>query len=156
MDNAAIARTFGQIADLLEIKGANPFRIRAYRTAAEIVATTAEPIAGLSNEDLLDIPGIGEDLAAKTRELVDHGTLAYHTELLQEFPRTLLELLELPGLGPKTVARLYHELEVTSPDELETAAQAGRIRALRGFGAKREAQLLRAITRRRSAGSSMP
>lgn len=156
MDNAAIARTFDQIADLLEIKGANPFKIRAYRTAAEIVATTPEPIAELSNEDLLDIPGIGKDLAAKTRELVDRGTLAYHAELLQELPRTLLDLLKLPGLGPKTVARLYHELGVTSPDELETAAQAGRIRALPGLGAKREAQLLRAISRRRSSSSSIP
>ena len=156
MDNAAIARTFEQIADLLEIKGANPFKIRAYRTAAEIVATTPEQIAELSNEELLDLPGIGRDLAAKARELVDRGTLAYHAELLQELPGTLLDLLDLPGLGPKTVARLYHELEVTSLDELETAAQAGRVRALPGLGAKREAQFLRAIIRRRSAGSSIP
>ncbi len=156
MDNAAIARTFEQIADLLEIKGANPFKIRAYRTAAEIVATTPEQIAELSNEELLDLPGIGRDLAAKARELVDRGTLAYHAELLQELPGTLLDLLDLPGLGPKTVARLYHELEVTSLGELETAAQAGRVRALPGLGAKREAQFLRAIIRRRSAGSSIP
>lgn len=154
MDNADIARVFGQIADLLEIKGANPFKIRAYRNAADIVATTPEQIVDLSDEDLLDIPGIGRDLAAKTRELADRGTLADHEELLQELPRTLLELLDLPGLGPRTVARLYDELAITSLDELETAARNGRIRGLRGLGAKREEQLLRAITRRRSSGSS--
>ena len=154
MDNADIARVFRQIADLLEIKGANPFKIRAYRNAADIVATTPEQIVDLSDEDLLDIPGIGRDLAAKTRELADRGTLADHEELLQELPRTLLELLDLPGLGPRTVARLYDELAITSLDELETAARNGRIRGLRGLGAKREEQLLRAITRRRSSGSS--
>ena len=154
MDNADIARVFGQIADLLEIKGANPFKIRAYRNAADIVATTPEQIVDLADEDLLDIPGIGRDLAAKMRELADRGTLAYHEELLQELPRTLLELLDLPGLGPRTVARLYDELAITSLDELETAARNGRIRGLRGLGAKREEQLLRAITRRRSSGSS--
>jgi DNA polymerase (family 10) len=154
MDNADIARVFGQIADLLEIKGANPFKIRAYRNAADIVATTPEQIVDLADEDLLDIPGIGRDLAAKMRELADRGTLAYHEELLQELPRTLLELLDLPGLGPRTVARLYDELAITSLDELETAARNGRIRGLRGLGAKREEQLLRAITRRRSSDSS--
>ncbi len=154
MDNADIARVFGQIADLLEIKGANPFKIRAYRNAADIVATTPEQIVDLADEDLLDIPGIGRDLAAKMRELADRGTLAYHEELLQELPRTLLELLDLPGLGPRTVARLYDELAITSLDELETAARNGRIRGLRGLGAKREEQLLRAITRQRSSGSS--
>lgn len=154
MDNAAIARVFGQVADLLEIKGANPFKIRAYRNAADIVGTTPEPIVDLSDEELLDIPGIGKDLAAKTRELAARGALAYHEELLQELPRTLLDLLELPGLGPKTVARLYHELGVTSIDELESAATNGRIRALRGLGAKREELVLRAITRRRNSGSS--
>lgn len=154
MDNAAMARVFGQIADLLEIKNANPFKIRAYRNAADVFATTPEPIAGLSQEELLDIPGIGREIAAKTRELAEHGTLAYHEALLQEFPRTLLDLLELPGLGPKTVARLYRELGVSSIDELEQAARTGRIRGLRGLGARREELVLRAITRRRSAGSS--
>jgi DNA polymerase (family 10) len=154
MDNADIARVFGQIADLLEIKGANPFKIRAYRNAADIVATTPEQIVDLADEDLLDIPGIGKDLAAKTRELADRGSLAYHEELLQELPRTLLDLLELPGLGPRTAARLYHELGVTSIEELETAARAGRIRGLRGLGTKREEMVLRAITRRRSSDSS--
>ena len=154
LDNAAIARVFGQIADLLEIKGANPFKIRAYRNAADIVATTPEPIADFSDEDLLEIPGIGRDLAAKTRELAEHGRLAYHDELLREFPPPLLELLELPGLGPKTVARLYHELGVASLDELEAAARAGRIRTLPRLGEKREELVLRAITRRRTSGSS--
>ncbi len=153
-DNGSIARVFKEIADLLEIKGANPFKIRAYRNAADIIATTPESIAGFSEEELLEIPGIGRDLAAKTRELADRGRLAYHEELLREFPPSLLDLLALPGLGPKTVARFLHELGVTSLDELEAAARAGRIRTMPGLGAKREELVLRAINRQRSSDNS--
>ena len=137
-----------------------PSEARAYPVVPRIGLNPPTPVSGepeivdLSDEDLLDIPGIGKDLAAKTRELADRGSLAYHEELLQELPRTLLDLLELPGLGPRTVARLYHELGVTSIEELETAARAGRIRGLRGLGTKREEMVLRTITRRRSSGSS--
>ena len=153
MDNHEIARIFGQIADLLEIKGANPFKIRAYRNAADIVGTMAERAADLPDTELRGLPGIGRDLAAKVRELADHGALAYHAALLEEFPPTLLDLLDLQGLGPKTTARLYHELGVTSIDDLDAAARAGRVRRLRGLGARKEALVLRAIgERQRRAG----
>ena len=145
MDNLDVARVFKQIADLLEIKGANPFKVRAYRNTADLVGETAEQIADLSDTDLRTIPGIGKDLAAKLRELVDCGTLAYFEELLQELPRTLLDLLELQGVGPKTVGRLYHEIGVASIEQLEDAARSGRIRSLDGFGARKERLLLRAI-----------
>jgi DNA polymerase (family 10) len=148
-DNPSIARILRQVGDLLQIKGANPFKIRAYRNASEIVADAAERVAELDESELRAIPGIGKDLAAKIREISETGTLAYHRELLEELPVTLLDLLELQGLGPKTVALLYGTMDIATVDDLETAAAEGRLRGLRGLGPKREALLLRAIGERR-------
>lgn len=150
MENLAIARVLAEIGDLLEIRNDNPFKIRAYRTAAETIAHTAERVADLSPADLLRLPGIGRDLAAKIAELVAAGSMAYHRELLQEFPPTILDLLNLPGVGPKTVALLFRELDIRTRDDLETAARAGRLRALKGMGAKKEAQVLKALEERSS------
>ncbi len=153
MDNTTLARVLLEIADLLEIKADNPFKIRAYRNAAETIAHLAEPVAGLSAAGRLGIPGIGRDLAAKLAELVDTGVCGFHQELLQEFPPTILDLLRLQGVGPKTVALLYRSLQVRSLDDLERAARDGRIRALKGMGPKKEAQLLKALEdRQRFAG----
>ena len=145
MDNASIAQVFGEIADLLEIKGENAFKIRAYRSAADTIAATGEAIARMTDAQLRGIPGIGKDLAAKIRELTDTGASAYHRGLLAEFPPTMLDLLRLQGVGPKTVARLHATLGVTSLDELAAAARAGRIRAMPGMGIKKEAQILKAV-----------
>jgi DNA polymerase (family 10) len=145
VDNAAIARVFAEIGDLLEIKNANPFKIRAYRNAADTVAHFGDAIAGLNPADRLRIPGIGKDLAAKIAELLDTSQCQYHQELLQEFPPTILDLLRLQGVGPKTVALLYRGLEIRSLEDLERAARDGRIRALKGMGAKKEAFILKAI-----------
>ncbi len=153
MDNTTLARVLLEIADLLEIKADNPFKIRAYRNAADTIAHLAEPVAGLSAAGRLGIPGIGRDLAAKLAELVDTGVCGFHQELLQEFPPTILDLLRLQGVGPKTVALLYRSLQVRSLDDLERAARDGRIRALKGMGPKKEAQLLKALEdRQRFAG----
>ena len=153
MDNAAIACVLGEIGDLLEIKGANPFRIRAYRNASEMVAMSAERVADLSQVALLAIPGIGNDFAAKIRELAETGSLTYHQALLTEVPASLLELLHLQGLGPKTVALLHEALNIRTIDELEAAATAGRLQELKGLGPKKERLVLRAIDeRRRRAG----
>ena len=149
MDNQEIARVFEEISALLEIKGANPFKIRAYRNAADTITSTAERVADMPVETLLGIPGIGKDLAARIRELSDTGTLAYHTALLQEYPASLLELLQLQGLGPKTVALLYSTLGITTIDGLEAAATAGTLDTLRGLGPKKQQLILRAITERR-------
>jgi predicted flap endonuclease-1-like 5' DNA nuclease len=138
-------RCFGEIADLLEIKGENAFKIRAYRSAADTIAATGEAIARMTDAQLRGIPGIGKDLAAKIRELTDTGASAYHRGLLAEFPPTMLDLLRLQGVGPKTVARLHATLGVTSLDELAAAARAGRIRAMPGMGIKKEAQILKAV-----------
>jgi len=145
VDNASIAQVLGEIADLLEIKGENAFKIRAYRSAADTIATTGDAVARMSDAQLRAIPGIGKDLAARVRELVDTGDSVYHRGLLEEFPPTMLDLLRLQGVGPKTVARLHATLGVTSLDELAVAARAGRIREMPGMGAKKEAQILKAV-----------
>jgi histidinol phosphatase-like PHP family hydrolase len=152
VDNLAIARVLKEIADLLEIKDENPFKIRAYRTAAETLVHESEPVAGLTPAERLALPGIGKDLAAKIGELVDTGTIRYHRELLQEFPPTILDVLRLQGVGPKTVARLYKELGVGSLEDLEQAARDGRIRRMPGMGMKKESLILKAVDQHRRYG----
>jgi DNA polymerase (family 10) len=149
LDNPAVARTLGEIADLLELKGENPFKIRAYRSAADSVAASAESVAGLDAKSLQQWPGIGKDLSARIIEICQTGTTSIHQELLASFPPTLLDLLRLQGVGPKTVAQLYGELGIASLDELEAAAKSGRLRALKGMGPKKEQLLLRAIEERK-------
>jgi DNA polymerase (family 10) len=148
VENLVIARLFGEIADLLEIKNENPFKIRAYRNAAETIAHTAERLADLPAGERLAIPGIGKDLAAKITEIIETGALRYHQDLLQEFPPTILDLLHLQGVGPKTVALLYRALGVRTLDDLEQAARDGRLRSLKGMGAKKEALILKALEER--------
>ena len=149
MDNLAIARVLGEIADLLEIKGENPFKIRAYRNAADTVVHETRSISTLAPPERLALPGIGKDLAAKIGELVDTGAIRYHQDLLQEFPPTVLDLLHLQGVGPKTVARLYGELGIRTLEELEQAARDGRIRDMKGMGEKKQALILKALEEQR-------
>ncbi|HXD20193.1 MAG TPA: DNA polymerase/3'-5' exonuclease PolX [Vicinamibacterales bacterium] len=148
MDNHPIAQVFAEIADLLEIKGENVFKIRAYRSAADTINAWADPVARMDEKQLLDLPGIGKDLAKKIRELAETGTCRFHQDLLLEFPPTILDLLRLQGVGPKTVALLYSSLNIRSVEELVEAAKAGRLRALKGMGAKKEALILKAVEER--------
>ena len=153
MDNLAIARILREIADLLEIKTDNPFKIRAYRNGADIVANHPHQLAALDASGLREIPGIGKDLAARILEIAETGDAAYHRELVAEFPPTILDLLHLQGVGPKTVATLYRELDIRTLDDLQQAATDGRIRNLRGMGTKKEGLILKALEeRRRHAG----
>jgi DNA polymerase (family 10) len=149
LDNLAIARILREIADLIEIKSDNPFKIRAYRNGADIVANHPHQLALLETAQLREIPGIGKDLAARIREIAETGDAAYHRELVAEFPPTVLDLLHLQGVGPKTVAALYRELGVRTLDDLQRAATDGRIRALRGMGVKKETLILRALEKRK-------
>jgi len=149
VDNLAIARVLAEIGDLLEIKGENPFKIRAYRNAAETVAHETRRVASLTAAERIELPGIGRDIAAKIGELSDTGKIQYHQELLQQFPPTILDLLQLQGVGPKTVARLYGDLGIRTLDELERAARDGRIRDMKGMGAKKEALILQALEEQR-------
>ena len=148
MDNRQVAQVLAEIADLLEIKGENAFKVRAYRTAAETIAPWPQAVARLDEQGLRAIPGIGKDLAARIKELATTGTSLYHQELVAQFPPTILELLRLQGVGPKTVALLYSTLNIRSVDELAAAARDGRLRSMKGMGAKKEAQILKAIEER--------
>jgi DNA polymerase (family X) len=148
LDNPAIALVLREIADLLEIKDENPFKIRAYRNGADIVANHPHHLAGLDAPALREIPGIGKDLAARILEIATTGGSTYHRELVAEFPSTVLDLLHLQGVGPKTVAMLYRELGIRTIEELQSAAADGRIRKLRGMGPRKEALILKALEER--------
>jgi len=151
--NADIAAIFEEIADLLEIKGDNPFRIRAYRNAARTVNELGRDLTTLVGRgaDLPKLPGIGADLSAKIREICDSGTCALLTSLHRELPAAITELLKVPGLGPKRVKLLHDSLEVNTVEELRRAAGAGRIRALPGFGEKTEIRIREALASRQAA-----
>ncbi|MFA5922812.1 MAG: DNA polymerase/3'-5' exonuclease PolX [Methylococcaceae bacterium] len=142
--NNDIAAVFEEIADLLEIEQANPFRIRAYRNAARTVQGLGEEVRDLIQKgyDLDQLPGIGEALAEKIAEIVRTGKCQALEKLRQEGGKGLVELLHIPGLGPKRVAILYHELDVQTPQQLLRAIKDGRLRQLRGFGEKTEQNIL--------------
>lgn len=151
--NADIAAVFEEIADLLEIKGDNPFRIRAYRNAARTVGAFGRELAALvaRGEPLPKLPGIGPDLAAKIEEICRSGTVGLLERLRRELPPAITELLKVPGLGPKRVKRLHEALEVNTVEDLRRAAGAGRIRGLAGFGERTEARILEALAARAAA-----
>src|SRR5512134_589068 len=119
MKNADISSLFNALADLLEIKGENPFRIRAYRRAALAIDGLGKDVAALSEKELLEIPGIGRDLAGKVSEYLGSGKMEAYERLKQELPEGLITLLSVPGLGPKTVNLLYSEYHVADIDQLE-------------------------------------
>jgi DNA polymerase (family 10) len=145
--NADIIAVFEEIADLLEIEGANTFRIRAYRNAARILGDLPQEARVLVERgyDLTRLPGIGADLAGKISEIVSTGHCSLLERLRKELPPAITELLKIPGLGPKRVKALYHDLDVQTIEQLQRAAQDGRIRALHGFGAKTEQNILQAV-----------
>ncbi|MBS1146832.1 MAG: polymerase, partial [Proteobacteria bacterium] len=145
--NADIAALFEEIADRLEIQGANPFRIRAYRNAARTLGELPQEARALleNGGDLTRLPGIGDDLAAKIREIVGTGRCSLLERLRRELPPAVTELLRIPGLGPKRVKALYHDLEVQTVEQLYRAARDGLIRALPGFGEKTELNILQAV-----------
>ena len=150
--NEDIAAIFDEMADLLEIGNANPFRVRAYRNAARSVRSLGRELAEMvaAGEDLTQLPGIGKDLAAKIVEKVQTGRVRALEKLHRELPASLEDLLHLPGLGPKRVRLLFDELGIETLEQLAEAAQAGRLRALPGFGAKTEQRILDAIAAHRT------
>ena len=147
MENARIAAVFEQVADILEILGENPFRIRSYRNAARTVGDMAEPLADMVAEgkDLTALPGIGESLGGKIREILQSGTCEMLQDLRRRLPPQVPDLLHVKGLGPKKVKVLYGQLGVTSLGDLKTAAEAGKIRDLEGMGAKTEQNILKGL-----------
>lgn len=151
MENVDIAHVLDDVAILLQIQGANPFRIRAYENAARTVEEHSTPLRKLveGGEDLTELQGIGKDMARYITELVQTNRLGMFEDLKREIPYSLLELTRLPGVGPKRVKKLWQALGVTTVDELEQAAKEGRVADLAGFGSKTEQKILSAIERRR-------
>ncbi len=150
--NEDIAAIFEEMADLLEIEGANPFRVRAYRNAARSVRSLGRELAEMvaSGEDLTQLPGIGKDLAAKIIEMVRTGKVRALEKLHRKVPASLEDLLHIPGLGPRRVRRLFDELGIETLEQLAEAARAGRLRTLPGFGARTEQRILDALAAHRS------
>lgn len=145
--NAECAAVFTEIADMLEIQGANPFRVRAYRNAARTIGDYGRDIPTMiaNGDDLGKIPSIGPDLASKLREIAATGTCELQQTLRHALPGAIVELLDVPGLGAKRVKALHDALHVDSLEQLRAAAKSGHVRDLPGFGAKTEAHLLEAI-----------
>ncbi len=148
MNNKRIADTLEQVADLLEFQGANPFRIRAYRKGAKTIADLPESIGSIvqdTSRKVTDIDGIGKDLGAKVEELVTSGQLEMLEELLETIPATVLDLVRVPGMGPKKAAIVFKQLEIASLEQLKQACENQQLRALKGFGAKTEQTILDGI-----------
>jgi DNA polymerase (family 10) len=149
--NTEIASAFDHLADLLEIEGANPFRVRAYRNAARTIGDLPHSVADMlaKGEDLAELPGVGEDLAAKIAELVETQRLPLLEEVKRRMPAGLVELTAIPGIGPKRAKVLFDKLKIHSAADLKKAAAAGRLHGLSGFGTKTELKLVGELKRKR-------
>ncbi|MER3468562.1 MAG: hypothetical protein C4314_00555, partial [Thermoflexus sp.] len=157
LTNQEVAEIFERIADMLEIQGEEiPYKIMAYRRAAENIAALGRDIYDLWAEGALrTIPGVGEAIEEKIDELLRTGRLAYYERLKAQIPEGLLELRQIPDMGPKRIKTVWERLGITTVEELEAAARAGRLRDLPGFGAKLESKILagiEAVKRRKIAG----
>ena len=147
MDNKAIANILYETADLLEIDAADSFRIRSYRNAAQAIENLSEPIKDLISEPkkVLAIPGIGKGMLTNLQELFKEGSLGVQTELLKKYHPSMLQLLKIQGLGPKTIALIWSAYQVSDVDGVEKLAREGKIRELPRMGEKHEQKLLKAI-----------
>ncbi|MGO8677630.1 MAG: DNA polymerase/3'-5' exonuclease PolX [Limisphaerales bacterium] len=154
MDKDQVAEVLVSIATLLELKGENPFKARAYLNGARAIEALTEPLSKVVSEGRLgEISGIGEALQKKIAELVTTGKLAYYEELKAATPPGLVAMLEVPGLGPKKVKALHDKLNIRSVEELERACKEGKVASLQGFGEKTQVNILEGIERRRAYAS---
>src|ERR1700690_2124117 len=154
MDNKAIATLLYETADLLEIDGQDSFRIRSYRNAAEAIEALSQQIAGLIEEPkkILAIPGIGKGMLANLQMLFKEGRIEAHADLLKKYRPSMLELLKIQGLGPKTIALIWSAYQVSDLEGVEKLAREGKIRTLPRMGEKHETKLLKAIEEYRRIG----
>jgi DNA polymerase (family 10) len=145
LDNSKLADTFEELAELLEFRGENPFRVRAYRNGAKAIRELDESVTSILNDperSLADLPGIGSTLEEKSRTLIGTGSLPQLEELRKQVPESVIAMTRIPGLGAKKAAALHTELGVESLDDLRKACESGKVRKLKGFGAKTEALIL--------------
>ncbi len=159
MENIEIAATLDDVAALLEIQGANPFRIRAYQNAARTVEAHTVAMHKMleDGEDLTELPSVGKQVAKHIEELVETGKLSVIEEIAKEIPLSLIELTRLSGVGPKKARALWVSLGVETIDDLERALKDGAVADLKGFGKKTEEKILKAITsyRKRQQGRTL-
>jgi len=157
MQNAAVARMFDEIADYLELAGDNPFKIRAYRRAAEAITTYNAPIEDAAEAGTLEeIEGLGQATADKTREFLATGRVRFLERLKEQYPASLLELIRVPNLGPKKVALLYRERNISSIADLKTALESSALEGLSGFGPKTIQNLQSGLTRLAQMTTRLP
>src|SRR5690242_14178289 len=154
MDNKAIANVLYETADLLEIDGQDSFRIRSYRNAAQAIENHSQQIKDIIDDpkQVLAIPGIGKGMLDKLKELLSTGKLAVQAELLDKYHPSMLQLLKIQGLGPKTIALIWSSYKISDVDGVEKLAREGKIRELPRMGEKHEAKLLKAIEDYRRIG----
>lgn len=147
MENLDVARTLTELADLLEIQGASPFRIRAYRNAVNTINSLSQPLKDMvaAGEDLTELPGVGKSVAKYIGEFLTSGSISRLEEVSAEFPRSLVQLMRLDGVGPKKARKLFEELDVRTVDDLAAELEAGRVQTLDGFGVKSAAKIIDAI-----------
>jgi len=147
MENLDVTRTLTELADLLEIQGASPFRIRAYRNAVNTVNSLSRPLKDMvaAGEDLTELPGVGKSVAKYIGEFLDTGSISRLDEVAAEFPRSLVQLMRLDGVGPKKAKKLFEELNVRTVDDLAEAIENGRVQKMDGFGVKSADKIVRAI-----------
>ena len=158
MTNGEIAERFGTIVSLLQMKGEKSFTVRAYQRAERTIERFPRDMDAMvaEGEDLTEIPGVGKAISDKIKELVTIGEMSYLERLKREFPEGVLDLIEIPGLGPKTVVRLWKELDVTSVDALEAAVEDGRVESLPRMGKKSAENIGRAIHFAKSKSDRFP
>jgi DNA polymerase (family 10) len=149
MENTEFAKIFWEMAEFLELQEENPFKIRAYRKAAQNIEALSENLESVYKKGGLEaleaIPGVGEHIARKIEQIIKTGRLDIHQRLIKEFPKGFIEMVETPGLGPKTAMLIYKKLKIDSVKKLEAAAKAGKLRGLPGMGAKKEENILKGI-----------
>ena len=152
MTNEEIASRFNQMASLMEVRGEDPFRLRSYRMAAEAIETWPTPMVEIAREQglpgLLDIPGVGKALAGKIVELVETGTFDAWERLTTETPATVLDLLGLPGVGPKTAAMLHQKFKIASLDDLRKFAEGSGLEMVDGIGPKTAERIRASLNRK--------
>ncbi len=145
MDNKAIANIFYETADLMKVASADPFRIRSYERAAEALEGWPQQVSTMPEKELLEIPGIGKGMAANIRELMTTGKLAMHEEMLTKFRPSMLELLKISGLGPKTIALIWDAFQICDVEGVARLASEGKLRTLPRLSEKSEQKILKAI-----------
>jgi DNA polymerase (family 10) len=149
MDNAAIARRFSRLAALMEVRGDDPFRWRSYRNAAEAIEVWPTPLKEIAEKDgvtgLQEIPGVGKAIAGKVIDLLNRGTFDAWERLTAETPETVLDLLEIPGIGPKTAALLHQRFKVSSLVDLKTFVASGGLDMVDGVGPKTAERIKEAL-----------